>query len=130
MYMAMPQLLAGTVLVDGNQVLLLNGVELYGRYPSIDVHFENVLSIQESTIPSLSSQYSNKFKITKINVDKLEKLALGPKTMNLLVMSSIRIDDSRLASEVGPSTKIFTPSKNTRVFLSTSSIQLAKIYIY
>ena len=58
-------------------------------------------------------------------MDKSEKLTLGSKTMNLLVISSIRIDDSKLAPEVGPSTKNFTPSKDTRIFVSTSSIYLA-----
>ncbi|KAI7902355.1 uncharacterized protein BX663DRAFT_486674 [Cokeromyces recurvatus] len=80
---------------------------------------------QESSIPYLSSQYLNKLKITNINMDKLEKLTLGSKTMNLLVISSIRIDDSKLAPEIGPSTKNITPSKDTRIFVSTSSIYLA-----
>ncbi|KAI9265678.1 hypothetical protein EDC94DRAFT_583089 [Helicostylum pulchrum] len=33
---------------DGSQALLLNGVESYDRYPSIDAHFENISSTQES----------------------------------------------------------------------------------
>lgn len=41
--MAVSQLLAGAILVGGNQALLLNGVESYGRYPSTDAHFEKVL---------------------------------------------------------------------------------------
>lgn len=124
MYMATSQLLVGSILVDGGQALLLNGVESYGRYPSIDAHFENVSSTQESSIPQLFSQYPNKLKITKINMDKSEKLTIGSITMNILVISSIRIDDSKLAPEVGPSTKNFTPSKSTRLFLSTTSIKL------
>ncbi|KAI9487425.1 MAG: hypothetical protein EXX96DRAFT_628246, partial [Benjaminiella poitrasii] len=111
MYMITSQLLTGAISVNGSQALLLNGVESYSRYPSIDAHFENVSSTQESSIPQLSSQYSNKLKITKINMDKSEKLILGSKTMNIWAISSIRIDDSKLAPEVGPSTNNFTPSK-------------------
>ncbi|KAI8988045.1 hypothetical protein BDF20DRAFT_804306, partial [Mycotypha africana] len=110
MFMITSQLLAGAILVDGSQALLLNGVKSYSRYPSIDAHFENVSSTQELSIPQLSSQYSNKLKITKINMDNSEKLILGSKTMNILVISSIRIDDSKIAPEVGPSTFNFTPS--------------------
>lgn len=58
-------------------------------------------------------------------MNKSEKLIFGSKTMNPWVISSIRIDDSKLAPEIGPSTKNFAPSKNTRIFVSTSSIQLA-----
>ncbi|KAG2233959.1 hypothetical protein INT48_009772 [Thamnidium elegans] len=56
MYMATSQSLAGAILVDGSQALLLNGVDSYSRYPSIDAHFENISSTQESSIPQLSSQ--------------------------------------------------------------------------
>lgn len=123
--MATSQLLAGAILVDGNQALLLNGVEAYCRYPSVDVHHENLTTTQESSVPELTSQYPNELKITKINVDKSEKLILGSRTMNVLVVSSIRIDDAKLAPEVGPSTSNFSPSKNTQIFLASSSIKLA-----
>lgn len=125
MFMAVSQLLAGAVLVDGNQALLLNGVESYSRYPSIDAHFEKVQPTQESSIADLTSQYPNMLKITKLYVDNSEKLVIGTKTLNILAISSIRIDDSKIAPEVGPSTKQFTPSIRTRIFLSISSIQLA-----
>lgn len=123
--MVTSQLQAGAILVDGNQALVINGVESYCRYPSVDVHHENLSNTQESSIPDLCSQYPNQLKITTINVDKSEKLVIGSKSMNVLVVSSIRIDDSKLAPEVGPSTKNFTPSKNTQIFLATSSIKLA-----
>ncbi|KAG2208078.1 hypothetical protein INT47_010440 [Mucor saturninus] len=113
------------ILVDGSHALLLNGVESYSTYPSIDAHFENASSTQESSMPQLFSQYPNKLKITKININNSDKLIIGSKTMNILVISGIRIDNSKLAPEVGPSTHNFTPSKNTRIFVSMSSIQLA-----
>lgn len=47
MYRVTSQLLAGAILIGGNQALLLNGVESYSRYPSIDAHFENVSNSQE-----------------------------------------------------------------------------------
>ncbi|RCH80353.1 hypothetical protein CU098_005672, partial [Rhizopus stolonifer] len=69
MYIVTSQLLAVAILTGGSQALLLNGVDSYTRYPSTDAHFENVSSAQESSIPQLSSQYSNWLKITKINMD-------------------------------------------------------------
>lgn len=83
------------------------------------------LTLISKIYPQLYSQYPNKLKITKINMDKSEKLIIGSRMMNILVISSIRIDNSKLAPEVGPSTTNFTPSKNTRIFVSMSSIQQA-----
>jgi hypothetical protein len=122
--MAVSRLLAGAVLIDGNQVLLLDGVGTYSRYPSIDDHYEKVQPTQESLIPDFTSQYPNMLKIAKIYVDNSEKLVIGTKTFNILTISSIRIDDSKIVPEIGSLTKQFTLSKGTRIFLSISLIQL------
>ncbi|CAO3613976.1 unnamed protein product [Mucor hiemalis] len=88
MYRVTSQLLAGAILIDGNQALLLNGVE------SVDVH---------QSMHTLKT-----FQIPKNNT--------WVELMNVLVISSLRIDDSKLAPEVGLSTNNCTPPKNTRVF--------------
>ncbi|KAL0082323.1 hypothetical protein F4703DRAFT_1864681 [Phycomyces blakesleeanus] len=120
MSMGVSQLLTGAFVVYGKKALLLNGVESYSRYPCIDVHFEKVQPTQESSTPDLMSQYPNMLKITKVYFDNSGKLVLGTKAFNILVISSIRIDDSKIRPEVGPSTKQFTPSKQTQLFLSLS----------
>jgi hypothetical protein len=55
-------------------------------------------------------------KISKIYVNNSENLVIGTKTFNVLVISSIRIDNSKIAPEVGPSTKQFMLSKDTHIF--------------
>ncbi|GAA5809880.1 hypothetical protein MFLAVUS_003295 [Mucor flavus] len=85
MFMAVSQLLAGSLLVDGGHGLLLNGVESYNIYPSVDSHFENVPQSQESYIPNLESQYSNMLKITRLCFDNPEKLLIGTKTADKYV---------------------------------------------
>ncbi|KAI8982056.1 hypothetical protein BDF20DRAFT_834710 [Mycotypha africana] len=123
MYMMVGRLLASSILVDGSYALLLTGVESYCRYSSIDAHVEKVP--HQSSLPDLMSQYPNKLKITKILFDNSEKLVIGSNTCNILAISSIRIDDAKIAPEVGASTKKFSPSTNTRIFLSTTSIKKA-----
>lgn len=60
------------------------------------------------------SQYPNQLKVTKVIMDRSEKIKIGSKTMNILAVSSIRIDDSKLAPEVGPPTMDFIPSQSTQ----------------
>ncbi|KAI7899310.1 uncharacterized protein BX663DRAFT_489416 [Cokeromyces recurvatus] len=121
MYLVVGHLLASSILVDGSHALLLNGVESYCRYPSIDAHFEKVP--QQSSLPDFKSQYLNKLKITKIFFDNSEKLIIGSNTCNILAISSIRVDNVKLAPEGGASTKNFNPSTDARIFLSATSIK-------
>lgn len=58
-------MIAGAILVDGNNALLLNGVESYCRYPAIDAHYEKLSLAKQSSIPDHSSQYPNLLKIVK-----------------------------------------------------------------
>ncbi|KAI9469856.1 MAG: hypothetical protein EXX96DRAFT_492132, partial [Benjaminiella poitrasii] len=127
MYLMVGRLLASSILVDGCHALLLNGVESYSRYPRINAHFEKVP--QQSSLPDFKSQYPNKLKITKILFDNSEKLIISSNTCNILAISSIRVDDVKIAPEVGASTKNFNPSTNARIFLSTTSIKNAMEFI-
>jgi hypothetical protein len=57
-------------------------------------------------------------RVTRID----DKLIIGTNNMNVLVVSSIRIDTDQIAPEVGPFTRNFIPSKNTTICLSNHSI--------
>lgn len=123
MHLMVGRLLASSILVDGSHALLLNGVESYCRYSSLNAHFEKAL--HQSSLPDFNSQYPNKLKIAKILFDNSEKLVIRSNTCNIFAISSIRIDDNKIVPEVGASTKNFTPSKNMQVFLSATSIKNA-----
>lgn len=118
------RLLTSSIIVDGNHALLLNGVESYCRYSSIDAHFENVPL--QTSLPDFKSQYPNKLNITKISYDNFEKLIIGSNTCNFLAISSIRVDEIKISPEVDASTKNFNPSTHARIFLSTTSIEDAR----
>lgn len=68
MYMVTSQLLADAILVDVSQALV-HDMGPHSRNPSIDAHVENVSSTQESSITQLSTQYPNKLKIKKSNMN-------------------------------------------------------------
>jgi hypothetical protein len=52
---------------------------------------------------------------TKISFDNSEKLIIiGSNTCNILAISSIRVDDIKIAPEVGASTKNFNPSRDAQ----------------
>ncbi|KAL9550705.1 hypothetical protein MBANPS3_004597 [Mucor bainieri] len=112
------RLLAGSILTDDKQAILLNGVEIYNRDPTLDAHCEKASTMANSSIPTLLSQYPNQLQITKVRHDNSEKLLLGTQTCNFLVVSSIRVDSSIFGAEVGPSTKNFTPTRACRLYLS------------
>lgn len=67
----------------------------------------------------------NLLKIVSVKDDNSNKLKLGSQTMNALVVSSVRID-KEMMPEVGPSTHQFHVSRNSKLYLSQSSIALAK----
>ena len=57
---ALPQLLAGSILVTQNESLLINGIESYSRSPSIDAHHEKFVGVgRQSSAPNLASSYPN-----------------------------------------------------------------------
>jgi hypothetical protein len=77
MFIAVSQLLDSPTLVHDNQALFFlkkkKGMKPYGRYSSIDAHFEKVQPTQEPSILYLTSQCSNMLKITKLHVDNSKK---------------------------------------------------------
>jgi hypothetical protein len=115
---------SGAIFVDKGEALLINGIESYCRVPHIDCHFEDYQD--RSSIPCFTSQYPIMLEICKIYSDNSEKLIIGTKTCNLLVISSIRIDNSETSPEVGPSTKSFNPTRQVKLYLSKASIVSAQ----
>ncbi|KAL9550810.1 hypothetical protein MBANPS3_004554 [Mucor bainieri] len=117
-------LLAGAVLVDDTQALLINCIELYNRKPSIDPHHERFGSpFMVSSLPTLSHRYQKISVVNKVE-DKSKKLIIGTLVFNVLITSSIRLD-TKFPAEVGASTFNFAPSKRTQLFLSSRSIEAA-----
>lgn len=116
-------LLGDAIITDESEAIITNDVETYCRLPSIDAHFEDMN--EQSSLPNFTSQYPNRLSIGLMSYDNSRKLTIGTNAFNALVISSIRLDDSKTPSEVGASTKHFTPSSNSRIFLSTSSIEKA-----
>lgn len=125
MRIAAGNLLAGAILVDKGQALLINCVELYNRKPSINPHHERFGSrFMVSSLPTLSHRYKRISVISKVE-DQSKKLIIGTLLVfNALVTSSI-ILDINLPAEVGAFTFKFNPSNNTQLFLSTRSIESA-----
>lgn len=101
------QLLAGSILVEGSEALLINCIELYNRKPSFDPHYERSGSrYMISNGPSMDNKYSNLNIISKVE-DRSKKLLIGTLVFNGLVTPSIRLDQARL-SEVDASAFLFS----------------------
>lgn len=117
------QLLVGSILVNQNEALLVNGIESYSRSPSVDVHCEQFLGIGlHSSVPNLTSSYPNELRFTTVNEDDSKKLIIGSRSANFLIISSIRIDQL-VKPEVGLTTMNFIPSNQTSIYLDDNSVK-------
>lgn len=115
------QLLAGSIFVEGKEILLINCVELYNRKPTIDAHHERFSSsFMISSLPIVRNKY-RKINATMKIEEKSRKLVIGTLVFNALVTSSIRLDQEGLQPEVGASTYSFTPSRSTKIYISRKS---------
>ncbi|CEP09839.1 hypothetical protein, partial, partial [Parasitella parasitica] len=93
--------------------LLINTIEVYGRFRTIDSHYER-FSIKKNmllpnSLPSNNTRYKNVC-LTTIRDSDGVKLLVGTKVFNGLVTSSTRID-KELLPEVGPTTSNFVLNK-------------------
>lgn len=121
--LALSQLLAGSILANQNEALLINGIESYSRFPSVDAHCEKSIGFGlHSSIPNLSSSYPNELKFTAVHEDNSKKLIISSRSANFLVISSIRIDE-QIKPEVGPTTMNFIPTNKTSIYLDTNSVK-------
>lgn len=101
-------------------------VEVYGRTPSIDPHYEN----PQVSFPQSDAKYMNVWPMTSNTNDGL-KLIIGTVQFNYLVTVSIRIYSVH-SSEVGSSTKTFhlnspEASKSNQIFLDRKVYQETKV---
>jgi hypothetical protein len=104
--------------VEDGQALLINCVELYNRTSTIDPHHERFgARFMIGTTPSLKNLYK----------DNSKKLIIGTHVFNALITSSIRVDRT-FDPELGPSTFLFTPSTETKVYISSLNIEQANFY--
>ncbi|KAI8090869.1 hypothetical protein BDF21DRAFT_312860, partial [Thamnidium elegans] len=92
-------LLEEAVFVEGGKSLLVLGGEIYSRLPSLDAHYEKTSStkgnIPQSSLPHTDTRYQNVELCLIDNITMAEpmKLVLGTKTMNVLIISSIRLEN-------------------------------------
>lgn len=113
------QLLAGSILVQGQTSVLLNTVEPYARDSLIDAHCERRTPGSPSSYPAFAGRYGYVSTCLLPSSDG-QKLIIGSRTCNLLVTASIRLDMQSV--NVGPVTTHFVPTDSTRVFLDCASI--------
>lgn len=126
--LACAQLLAGAILVQDDEILLINMVEVYARSAPLDAHHERIGPIKTfSSIPTRLDFYQD-IVVKQVYEDNSKKLIIGTFSFNALITSSLRLDINCLP-QVGPSTHNFSPSKNTRIYIAHSSIELANSII-
>lgn len=113
------KLLSGCILVNGKQILLVNCCEIYGRLPTADNHHERFLG-DGSSLPTIKDRYK-KIKVCNLLNDNSKKLIIGTFTFNILVTSSVRIDEETFLPELGSTTSNFIANEQTKVYLANSS---------
>ncbi|KAL9544481.1 hypothetical protein MBANPS3_007610 [Mucor bainieri] len=117
------QLLAGSILVNKEQILMVNCIEVYNRFRHLDSYAERH-NPRSNSLPTGQELYETLAIRNVINCNKDRLLVIGTHDITGLVTSSIRLD-KELAPELGPSTINFNPCHSTQLFLSNDSIKKA-----
>lgn len=108
--------LSGAIVVNKTvgETLLINTIEVYGRFRTVDSHFERFNMKKNmfppSSLPPTNCRYKNVC-LTTIKDSDGVKLVVGTKVFDGLVASSIRVD-KELLPEVGPTTSNFLLDKD------------------
>ncbi|KAG0747471.1 hypothetical protein G6F66_002000 [Rhizopus arrhizus] len=116
------QLLAGSILVQDQAAILLNTIEPYSRDSLLDAHYERRSSGSASSFPSVPSQYGY-LSILLLSTADGDKLVIGTRACNFLIISSIRLNKQSVSLD--PVASHFMSTKSTKVFLDIHSIDLA-----
>lgn len=116
------QMLSGCILVEGKQILLVNCNELHGRLPTLDRHRERFSA--SSSLPNVKDKYE-RIKVNNITADNSSKLVIGIFTFNILITSSLRLDEEDIKPQLGSGTLNVQARNNTRIYLSEKSKKLA-----
>lgn len=122
------KLLTSALLVEEKQILLINGVELYDRRPTMDLHYERFgYDFSVTSLPNFKNLYKQ-INVCLKNEAKSRKLIVGTLVFNALIVSSLRLD-KEYDPEVGVSTYLFNPSANTKIYISKRNISEANLVI-
>ncbi|CEG67171.1 hypothetical protein RMATCC62417_03638 [Rhizopus microsporus] len=126
---ACSQAFAGAILLEGFTAIIINCVEPYGRLKKTDAHHERRLesSMHSSSYPQTESKYGWISSVI-VEEDNVTKLKIGTTSFNLLVTSSIRLDNKPNTQDIiqmGSKTTNFVPTVNTSIYLDKKSIELA-----
>lgn len=92
----------------------------------IDAHFERRATGSPSSFPTTPGRYGF-LTVCLLPTNDGQKLVIGTRTSNFLVMSSIRLD--RQSVNIGPATTHFRPTASTKIFLDCLSIELVKLLL-
>ncbi|EPB83895.1 hypothetical protein HMPREF1544_09349 [Mucor circinelloides 1006PhL] len=109
---AIPQLFSGAVIIDEYAALLVNGLEPYGRLRIVEAHFERRTksTLSQPSFPKKETKYGWTTTVA-VEDGNTTKLKIGLLTCNLLITSSLRIDNHAAttngAIELGSNTDIF-----------------------
>lgn len=133
---AVAQLFAGAILFrsDSHHAIMANTVEAYGRGKSVDVHREPFGVVKgvpvETSLPPANGYLYHDVWPTTISTKDGQKLVIGTQSCNLLVTSSLRLDNADKTTSrayIGATTINFVldnkvASKNCMIFLDMESV--------
>lgn len=115
-------MLAGAILVEGQNSILLNTVEHYSRDPLLDAHYKQMSDDQLSFPDTL--RFYRFLSICLIDTQDGKKLITGTWTCNFPITSSMRMNVYYVSLEL--STTYFTPKNKTKLFLDKASLDIGK----
>lgn len=105
--------------LENGRALFITSVEVYGRTPSVDAHFEN----PQISFPPNCTRYQNVWSMTN-STSVRAKLIIGTMEFKYLITASIRVDSVYLP-EAGPSTRSgLQQNRNDPFFVPTGSNQI------
>ena len=121
------RIFSGCILWSGTKALLVNCVETYGRLKTIDAHHERRITSTtgQSSFPTSRSRYGDVV-VCLAKEDGTTKLKIGGSSFNLLVTSSVRVDEQSITNAVvekGANTGNFVPQSDARISVDAACLQ-------
>ncbi|KAI1288543.1 hypothetical protein EDD11_009938, partial [Mortierella claussenii] len=133
---ACARILAGSIWINTQtgSAIIANTVEIYGRTKNFDAHREPFTQKKEQPVPTsipppLGCRYKDVWPTT-LHSPEGDRLVLGTHTCNILVTSSLRVDDKNHQPSLGGTTVNFKlesalASSSTEIFLDKDSFEEA-----
>jgi hypothetical protein len=97
--LACAQLLAGCILVDQEQILLVNCKEFYGKLRTLDPHYERFENNYSSTLPDENISVYQYICVCNVDEDNSHKLIIGSFIFSSSITSSARFPFSQLLTK-------------------------------